>query len=71
MTRKHYKAFASIINEQLKEIQEVDKLVFPKSSGEQMLITLAKDMAVVFKQDNARFNPARFFTACGFPGYNG
>lgn len=57
MTRKHYQAIAKTIHSNLER----------STTGEAYrLHTLALELAVVFANENPRFDRDRFMLACGF-----
>lgn len=59
MSRKHYSEVAEI----LKSAQE--------SPHEPPLTFVARELALMFKRDNPRFNAGKFFDAAGFPELTG
>ena len=56
MTRKHYVAIAEII---------ANNEFSHTTGGHNAIIAMANSMADYFKQDNPKFQPERFLTACG------
>lgn len=59
MSRKDYQEVAAI----LKAAQD--------SPHEPPLTFVARELALMFKRDNSRFNAGRFFDAAGFPELTG
>lgn len=60
MSRKNYEEMASVIR--------VNAMFINTDDERRFLIRVMKDMAIVFKKDNSRFDRTRFFSACGFDG---
>jgi hypothetical protein len=58
MSRKDYVSFAEVVklNIELSNHSTIACVAFAQ---------VARDMAVVFKRDNSRFDKVRFFRACG------
>jgi len=66
MTRKHYQAFADMINGAREDIQ-CDLPVLDDFNGGKhyTLGWLASQIAYMFEDDNPRFDRAKFMAACG------
>lgn len=63
LSKKHYEAIARRIKAQLDELHPDMRAKDPRAF---MLNNLACDLAFDFRQDNPRFDEARFLKACGF-----
>lgn len=59
MTRKHYQIIAEELNAAL-EISRSEGI-----SAKNAVMRMIEGLATVFKRDNARFDRARFYKACG------
>ena len=64
MTRKHYKAIASIINEHSEYV--VDTIVDEDGIHSIMINQdkLIDELCIIFKRDNSLFNKDKFVNAC-------
>lgn len=61
MSRKHYRAVAEVIEQEL-PMRSTDP-------GYEKLYAVADALSVAFKQDNPNFKRAVFMDACGFPNF--
>lgn len=65
MTAKHFEKLATVIKDQVTDIQRMYRLDWQESSEYLMLEAIAGDIADVCESENARFDRARFLIACG------
>ena len=64
MTRKDYQKVAKAISDSLSEWGHSFNME-EMTEGQLAVAGLAEKMAIIFAQDNERFNPSQFYTACG------
>lgn len=63
MTRKDYEKIAEVIADRAEMAREGDGAMW---SPEFVLRTLVMKLAIVFEEENPRFDAGRFGVACGF-----
>jgi hypothetical protein len=64
MTRKDYQKIAKAVSDTLTEWEHSWK-TDEMTPAQLAVSSLAEKLAVLFAQDNERFNPSKFYTACG------
>lgn len=64
MTRKDYQKVAKAVSDTMTEWQHSWKTE-EMTEGQLAVAKLAERLSVIFAQDNERFNPSKFYTACG------
>ena len=67
MSRKHYKEIASVIAGETAPFRASPTRT--NSIQYNTAANIARSVADMFKRDNARFDRARFYTACGLEEY--
>lgn len=60
MSRKDYEAFAALV-----KLHLTLACIERKAAAYEVVEEMASGMATLFAQDNARFDRAKFLTACG------
>jgi hypothetical protein len=66
MTRKHYQAFADLINNAREDIQcEMPVLNYFDGGKHYTLGWIASQLAFLLEDDNPRFDRVKFLAACG------
>lgn len=68
LSKKHFIAIAARINEQVESIRNNEKDQAGDEHGYALsyLESLARDLCVDFRAENANFDGQRFLKACGF-----
>jgi hypothetical protein len=64
MTRKDYQKIAKAVSDTVTEWEHSWK-TDEMTPAQLAVASLAEKLAVLFAQDNERFNPSKFYTACG------
>ena len=64
MTRKDYQKFADVFAQEVKDAQEFDDPILTYTA-KRVVRRLVYEAAVIFAQDNQRFDVKKFYTACG------
>jgi hypothetical protein len=58
MTQKHYIEIADMLN---------DQRMMTRNAERDRVSKITKELALIMKRDNRRFDAGKFFTAAGFP----